>query len=249
MLALGRLFPSCVRAGLVGIESDRTSPHPLERALVARAVPSRQHAFFAGRAAAHAALNALAASRDAGPILAGPHREPCWPPGVVGSISHAGQWAVAAAADAVVEWGLGLDVELLNPPLGPSVQRLVASPAELAALSEGGDRPALASYASKIIFSVKEAVYKCVFPATGWVLDYRDVTVCLDLARGSFRACLPGRATSGGKTLPPLSGGFEVVDGYLLSALCVGQPGSLDGRGVVPGDLRSVPRKITVGSR
>src|ERR1700679_1440183 len=53
---------------------------------VARAVRSRQAEFFFGRLAARSVLAALNA--PPGEVSVGASREPVWPPGIVGSISH-----------------------------------------------------------------------------------------------------------------------------------------------------------------
>ena len=68
-------------------DGDWTAPLlPEEEPLVARAVDKRRREFAAGRACARRALEQL--GLPASPILAGPRREPLWPPGVVGALTH-----------------------------------------------------------------------------------------------------------------------------------------------------------------
>ena len=60
---------------------------------MARAVPQRRREFFAGRLAAHRAMEALGHLPE--PVPMGQDRAPVWPQGLVGSISH-GAGACAA---------------------------------------------------------------------------------------------------------------------------------------------------------
>ena len=188
----------------------------MEREAVAGAVASRRREFLCGRACAHAALRVL--GRDAGPIGVGDRRQPLWPDGVVGSISHAGARVAAVVAHAADAWGLGLDVEPLAPVLDRGLARLLLTRAELEALQAShGDERVLA----KIVFSAKESVYKCVFPRTGWALDHHDVEIALDLERSRFSAVIAERFDSRELPAAVLVGDFRLVDGYVVTALAV----------------------------
>lgn len=175
--------------------------------------PRRRKEFLAGRACAHAVLEDLGCEDL--PIGRGPFREPLWPPGVVGSIAHAGELAVAVASRSNEAWGLGIDVELLNPSLEAGVAALVLSPAEAAL----GPREA------KVAFAVKECVFKCLFPRTGWRLEFHDVRVALDLDGGRFEARVAERFRLGGQPLPALEGRLAIRAGYVLAGLFMASPG------------------------
>ncbi|HWC12066.1 MAG TPA: hypothetical protein VG455_12685 [Acidimicrobiales bacterium] len=183
---------------------DARSPYPEERDAVAGAGERRRREFLSGRSCAHAALAAL--GRDEGAVAVGPHRHPVWPPGVVGSISHAGSWAGAVVAPAGSVWAVGFDLEPLDPPLSPDVERLVAVAPD-----------PVDPYRSKVVFSAKECVYKCLFPATGWALDFADVSVDLDLPGGRFSA----------RVAAPFPGGLEgtvAIDrGHVFTGLALRQ--------------------------
>jgi 4'-phosphopantetheinyl transferase EntD len=154
---------------------------PEERPLVANAVERRRREFAEGRDCAHRVLAGLGWAGF--PVLSGGNREPLWPPGVIGSITHC-EGYVAAAAGRVADLGsirgLGIDAEV-RVPLTPEVSRLVLTDSEQRRTSTAGD-PTLAT----AVFSAKEAVYKCWFPLTGRWLDYRDAELDLDLASGRF---------------------------------------------------------------
>jgi 4'-phosphopantetheinyl transferase EntD len=126
--------------GVVGVEAyaDRweTELLPEERALVATAVKKRRHEFAAGRNCARRALAKLGWPDF--PVLSGPNREPLWPPGVLGSITHChGYCAAVAAPLAELKGilGIGIDAEL-NAQLPQGVVELVCRPSELGTLDK-----------------------------------------------------------------------------------------------------------------
>jgi 4'-phosphopantetheinyl transferase EntD len=178
---IGSLLP----AGAVAFEAyaDRWEREllPDERALVATAVEKRHNEFAAGRNCARRALERLG-WRDF-PVLSGRSREPLWPPGVVGSITHCRDYCAAVAAP--VEklegiQGLGIDAEL-NTQLPPGVVDLVSRPSELRAL----DRLPGVS-AAALLFSAKESVYKAWFPVAGRWLGYQDAEIAFDPPTSRF---------------------------------------------------------------
>jgi 4'-phosphopantetheinyl transferase EntD len=133
----------------------------------------------------------------------------------VGSITHAGSLAAAVVAHATDARGLGLDIELLEPPLDPKVQRLLFTPSEISHVQALG---AIEPGAANILFSAKESVYKCVFPRTRRRLGPHEVAVALDLGRRRFRAVV-SEGSHGGE--PALEGTFQLVAGYVLTGLCM----------------------------
>jgi 4'-phosphopantetheinyl transferase EntD len=153
---------------------------PEEAALVASAGDKRRNEFARGRACARAALSRFGIHGFA--LLAGPEREPIWPPGVVGSVTHTqGLCAVAVAAcDRYA--GLGIDVEPALP-LTPALVERICRNDETAQLSRlQGIAPLTAA---RLVFSAKEAVYKCQFRLTRKFLAFREVGIELD-PRGTF---------------------------------------------------------------
>lgn len=143
---------------------------PAEFDIIARAVESRQREFAAGRACAHRALRQLGGVAQ--PLLVASDRSPAWPEGIVGSISHTEGICGAAVARRDVIAGIGFDVELAIP-LPLDVWPAVLTGAERSALmtmddSERGLR-------ARLVFSAKEAFYKCHRSAGGGWLDFHDV--------------------------------------------------------------------------
>src|SRR6267143_5303514 len=87
-----------------------------EACLSPRAVLKRRREFTAGRVCARAALERLGIRGF--PIVAAPDRSPVWPPGIVGSLSHCGDYCGAAVARRGSIAGVGLDVERARPLQG-----------------------------------------------------------------------------------------------------------------------------------
>lgn len=153
-----------------------------ERAYAAQAVAKRRAEFGTARVCAREALAELGIAPV--PLVPRVDRSPTWPRGVTGSISHMPGWCVAAVTARPDVAGVGLDLEQ-DTPLEPDLEALVCTPGERRILGELGD--GRRGPAAKLIFSAKEALYKCQYPATGLVLDFQDVELEVDFARGIFR--------------------------------------------------------------
>jgi 4'-phosphopantetheinyl transferase EntD len=83
---IGELLPSDIATAESSGVTPKDALFPVELAFVARAVPQRRAEFATAR---HCARNALAELEVApAPILTGANREPVWPHGFVGSITH-----------------------------------------------------------------------------------------------------------------------------------------------------------------
>ena len=154
---------------------------PEELAFVATAVDKRRLEFSRGRQCARAALRRLGVAD--GPLLTGSQREPLWPTGVVGSITHTNELCLAAVARQANYAGVGIDVEPAQP-LELAVAQRIATEAEMRALAR---MPPL--LAARLIFSAKEAFYKCQFYRTRQFLGFFDVSIELE-PHGEFSANL-----------------------------------------------------------
>ncbi len=120
------------------------------------------------------------------------HGVPVWPDGLVGSLAHDSRVAAAALASRRDFTSLGIDVEPADP-LDPDLIGIVATADERRAI--GGDL-----LQARLLFAIKEAVYKCVYPLDGEFLDHHDVAVSIAsgeaITRGGrtvpFRTCIAG---------------------------------------------------------
>jgi 4'-phosphopantetheinyl transferase EntD len=160
-----------------------------ELKLVARAGESRQSEFSTGRVLARQLLQNLNVTDFE--LLRDDDRVPRWPAGIVGSISHTKDLCVVAVAYERDFRRLGVDVEP-DAPVSAGIERRVCTPSEISWLDEGplADR----RHRCRMIFSVKEAVYKAFYPELREFWGFQDVGVILDLTEQRFVATLPASA-------------------------------------------------------
>jgi 4'-phosphopantetheinyl transferase EntD len=203
---LARLVPEMVVVTETREDRLDADLHPVERAVLGRAVERRRREFVTGRACARQALRALGAPVAA--IGAGANGEPLWPDGVVGSITHCDGFRAAAVAWAADFAALGIDAEP-DAPLPDGVFEDIAHGAERAAPERG-----------RLLFSAKEAVYKAWCPLTGRWLGFEDAEVTFTDAGFRARLHVPGPVVDG-VALTELHGRWAVEDGVLCTAVVV----------------------------
>lgn len=180
-----------------------------EWALVERAIPSRRAEFGTGRILARQALRALNAIDQ--PILSGADREPLWPKGFVGSITHTNGWcAVAVAQKSAVDY-LGIDVEVAIS-IPSNVSRLIHSPEEV---RNAAYQLQLEELTSTVIFSAKESVFKAYFQASASKLTFDQIHIIFD-ADGSFSAALEFLPAP--QYISPIVGTWMVSEGFVMTA-------------------------------
>jgi 4'-phosphopantetheinyl transferase EntD len=132
----------------------------------------------AARIVARTLIEQLGHKRTALPKSpAGP---PIWPEGVLGSLAHDSNVAVAAVASRETLVGVGIDIEPAEA-LPAELLELVTTARERASLT---DDP----YAGRLFFVAKEAVYKAVFPLDHRFLDHHDVEIDLANRKAIVRA-------------------------------------------------------------
>lgn len=121
----------------------------------------RQSEFLAGRLCARQALQQLTGNATVPAV--GADRAPCWPSGVVGSISHGDGWAGAIVAQQSDWRGLGLDLErLLSPARARRLQASILTTAELERLAQVPT--AQQAWLVSLTFSLKESLFKALYP-------------------------------------------------------------------------------------
>ncbi|MGI9648511.1 MAG: 4'-phosphopantetheinyl transferase family protein [Acidimicrobiia bacterium] len=163
------LLPSFASFAAIGPGDPDGHPFVAEEAalLSERAVAGRRKTFRLGRAAAHAALQVM--GRDEVAILTGPGREPIWPAGIAGAISHVSELGVALVAPAADTDGVGIDIEETGGPR-PELEGQVPRSEELAWLdrAEAADRDRLLL----ALFSAKESLFKAFYPRIGSLFGF-----------------------------------------------------------------------------
>jgi 4'-phosphopantetheinyl transferase EntD len=177
---LAGLFP----AGVVVAESrepgDPALLLPDEAAHLGRAVPKRVQEFAAGRLCVRRALHEYGV--DHFPLRVAADRQPIWPEGFVGSITHTAGLCAAAVAESRTIAAVGIDSEIVGhvtPDIWSTI--CVAGEAEWVNSLPPSERAA----AVTLIFSAKEAFYKCQYPLVSEWLDFHDLVTESETARQS----------------------------------------------------------------
>lgn len=201
-------------------DADPRSLLPDELALVSTAIDSRQREFAAGRLLARRLLAELGVT-GCSSLLSGAEREPVWPEGIVGSITHKRAWAAVAVARTSVVRGVGCDLEE-DGPLGEPLWRRVLTDEEQRWVSAQPDAGRLA----KVMFSAKESFYKAQFALTRAWLGFLDVELTVEPPAepggvGRFRVT-PQRVLPALGGSSPLSGRYLIREGHVATALTLG---------------------------
>lgn len=152
-----------------------------EREAIKRAVPSRRQEFLAGRIYAREALRAL--GFDAVEIGVGTKRQPLWPATVSGSITHQDDFCIAAVSKINQVRFLGIDLASTTA-LDENLRGQICTDAEIASIQR---LTSLSIDPYKLIFSFKESIFKCVFPAIGHHFGFHAVTVSIEDSGESAR--------------------------------------------------------------
>ena len=207
------LLPDTVLiAEMAPADADPAALPPAERSLIERAVEQRRLEFAAGRTLARGLLRDAGRPTDA--LLCDPDRVPRWPQNVVGSITHCRSLCAVAVAPRALSAGIGIDVEpvcVLDESLHPQILRQ-AEHARVQCLPA-----ALRPLGALLVFSIKEAVYKAIYPERRQFLDFQQVEVlAIDEHAFEVEVLVPGASLPG---LSRIAGRFRVADDHVASAV------------------------------
>jgi 4'-phosphopantetheinyl transferase EntD len=118
---------------------------------------------------------------------------------------------------------IGIDAEP-HGPLPEGVLEAIARPEEHGRLAElAAGAPGV--HWDRLLFSMKESVYKAWFPLTGSWLDFDEASITVEPSAGAFTAVLqvPGPVL-GGRELTTFTGRFSTSDTLVLTAIAVPAP-------------------------
>jgi 4'-phosphopantetheinyl transferase EntD len=189
--------------------------YPDEAALIRGAAETRLREFATARTCARLAIAKL--GLQMAPILRGVWREPIWPRGVVGSITHCKGYRAAAVAKQRDILTIGIDAEP-DEQLPPGILEQVAVAREQAWLAAA---PPGVCW-DRLLFSAKESAFKAWFPLSRNWLGFEQAVVTFDPTQCTFqvRLLVPLPALFGdGPEI--LAGRFLVRDGLLLTSIVV----------------------------
>lgn len=169
---LARLFPPGVVVAELRRAGDPELLLPAEAPFVRQAVPKRVREFAAGRLCARRALEEFGVHGF--PLCVGEDRQPIWPERLVGSITHTAGFCAAAVAERSKLMAVGMDSETVGD-VTRDIWPTICGASEAAWIRS---LPAAAQDAAvTLIFSAKEAFYKCQYPLTHEWLDFHDLIV------------------------------------------------------------------------
>jgi 4'-phosphopantetheinyl transferase EntD len=157
--------------------------HPEEgKSISGKAVAKRRAEFVAGRAAANRAMQQLGINEPP-PVPQGKMREPLWPEGIAGSITHSHPWTIAVAAYRSNVSAIGIDLENSARMKEEGISRHICSESERAWMRESGDP----LRALTMIFSSKEAIFKAFSPRCQRYFGFKDAQLVWLPDRAAFR--------------------------------------------------------------
>lgn len=193
------------------------APLPEEEPLIAKSVAKRRNEFITVRHCARVALGQL--GFPPAPILKGDKGEPCWPDGVVGSLTHTQGYRGAVVGRTTAVRSVGIDAEP-HGVLPDGVLNAVSLPAER---YEMGALPGGLHW-DRILFCAKEATYKVWFPLTERWLGFEDAHITFDVDPSGVAGTFVSRilidpAARSGPPLHELAGRWSVGGGLVLTAI------------------------------
>ncbi|GAA3756283.1 4'-phosphopantetheinyl transferase family protein [Streptomyces tremellae] len=218
---IAELLPAAVTAYDTFADASGDVLFPEEQAVVARAVDKRRREFTTVRELARTAMAELGVAPA--PLLPDRRGAPRWPEGLVGSMTHCDGYRAVAVARAADIHAVGIDAEP-NLPLPEGVLDAVTVPAERARIAElGASHPEVAW--DRLVFSLKETIFKAWFPRTRYELDFSEAEVTPvpeGAGAGTFGFALAlEREGPDPRWLSAARGRWTTGDGVLVTALAV----------------------------
>jgi len=104
---------------------------------------------------------------------------PCWPPGLIGSLSHCDEYAAAALASSGRYSGIGIDIEPAQPLAFDILERVIVPSEKQFALTT--------PYGGRLLFCAKEATYKAAYSIDRQFLEMHDVEIDLSCNKALTR--------------------------------------------------------------
>lgn len=143
---------------------------------ISRSTRKRQAEFLFGRLAARQALSVIAAELASTNIAVGVAREPLWPDGVIGSITHDRRFAAAAVEKQGRRHGIGIDIErIVSAETSEAMLGMVVDAQEMRDMSSPGSWPITTLLT--LAFSAKESFFKGTYRAVGRFFDFAAARV------------------------------------------------------------------------
>lgn len=217
---LARVFPPGVTTAELRQPADPSMLFAEEARCLGEAGPTRRQEFTGGRLCARRALAARGIRHH--PLEVNRDGCPRWPANIIGSITHSAGVCGVVVAGRHQFRAIGLDVEIVEQVTRDLWPR-ICTPEEGVWLASHRE-PERRRWAA-LIFSAKEAFYKCQYGLTRQWLDFHDVIVDLESDHLS-PGCFTLRPRRGIALLQqgsiPLTGCFEFQDNLIVAGMVIG---------------------------
>lgn len=217
---LDTLFPAGVATASRTEPGDAALLYPEEARHLGKAIAKRAGEFAAGRLCARRVLEQLGVTGF--PLPVREDRRPQWPDGIVGSITHTHGYYAAVAARSNQYHAIGVDAERVGR-VGRNLWSKICTAGELIWLNRLSEAEQVR--AGALIFSGKEAFYKCQYGLTESWVGFQDVALepldaGLQPGRFAVRPLVPLKLE---KILPPpWSGRCRFGDDLVISGMVFG---------------------------
>ncbi|MDP9089310.1 MAG: 4'-phosphopantetheinyl transferase superfamily protein [Pseudomonadota bacterium] len=217
--SLASLFPPGALAAQLRTPGDPALLLPEEVPFLGRAVPARAQEFAAGRLCARRLFGQF--NLGDCPLTVGVDRQPIWPPSLVGSITHTSGFCAAVVAQRARIAALGIDCEVIESVkegIWPHIFR-AAEVLWLTSLPHSQQ-----GAAATLVFSAKEAFYKCQYPLVGERLGFHDA--CVEVsdwgsARGTFTIEARRKIDFASHAELPLQGRYLFHDNFITTGIAL----------------------------
>lgn len=177
---------------------------PEEEAFITHAIPQRRAEFATGRQCAREALRQLGFAAQ--PLLVGTLRQPLWPHGTIGSLTHDGELCAVVVLIQKHYHGIGIDIAQKQALNEHQLMAMVASAQERMDCQTHRDH----ACSPLLLFSIKESIIKAISSHVGHFIDMQEINVQL-VENGTFMATHP-------KQKGTLSGYWVALSHFWLTA-------------------------------
>ena len=185
------------------------------------AAEKRKLEFISGRYCAFMACKNLGFNLDK--LERGASREPLWPAGVIGSISHTDGVALAIVGLRTNTRAVGVDIEGLIPEKRfNTIERMVLTENDKKFLERFTENPMSLSEVYTIIFSAKEALFKLLYPECQCYFDFREADIeSIDHNSGDISITVVSKKVEMKEYQKTYNGQFSLVDNRVISHFCL----------------------------
>jgi 4'-phosphopantetheinyl transferase EntD len=216
---LAALFPPGAVVAELREPGDPDLLLPAEAAHLGRAVAKRAQEFAAGRQCARRALQEFGIADF--PVKAADDRQPIWPDRMAGSITHTAGFCAAVVAERQLMAALGLDSEVVGD-VNVEIWPRICVPSETAWVQS---LPASEQAAAvTLIFSAKEAFYKCQYALVRERLNFADATVEAQQwgsSQGWFTIHATRSIAIAQRTTLPMQGRYLFHEGFVTAGMAL----------------------------